>query len=638
MTDSHFTYWEIFADEVLRLAAISLGHTAEDGTESIRRLPSFKGSSGSRTVDRELSKAISAFGKAIGDDVIGRWGRLISGDAETMSRTAPLLALLGAAETSISRRHVITSIGGSNDGSWTFGALQLALPHAVQELTPHAPLSKAGFIDVSDNGPWSRRAVWLAPVLTWQLRTSAAARDPDIPETLERLNPRDPAVSNERLVLVAGPDPLSRKQRAADLLGGAEALVVPVGEPSSRGDPDAVKQTTSEPNKAQWTAIIREATLTNSAIIVDLTGPLSPTLRALVQVSDNVRWGISSLHHLSISEIPDRPWLEDTLAPTDDASGFPDAVEMGQRTSFHRLTHTQRHQIHQVIPHLGGDVSSATRRLISGEIDQLAVRINPQKSWDDLVLPQNEFNAVRHIADRYRQRVTVLDQWGFGSKNTAGIIALLSGPPGTGKTLSAEVVCRDLEIDLFRVNIASMVSKYIGETEKNLERLFNAAETGTIALLFDEADSLFGRRGEVAKSTDRYANLEVSYLLQRIEAFGGLVFLTSNLQGNIDPAFMRRIQLAITFERPERPERTRLWRLAIPSGAPTEGIDIEFLAGLELTGAEIMNVATGAAFHAATDQSAISMRYVIRALQEETTKQGRLLDRRHLDAYAHFII
>jgi SpoVK/Ycf46/Vps4 family AAA+-type ATPase len=637
MPSSHLSYWEQFTDEVLRLAAIALGGDTTDGAETVRRLPSFKAPPNSPASNKALSQAITDFGRKVENDLIGTWGRLLSADVETMSRITPLLALLGAAETSTARRRAITSVGGDQDGSWTLGAIQFVLPHAVRELAPSARLSRAGFVVIEDTGPWARRSIWLAPNLAWQLHDVQDRCDPELPHSLERFTPEHPQKSDKRFVLVAGHDPLSRKQRAADLLGGPDALVISLATESIPKDGAISALSVAEPSSAQWAALLREATLCGSSIVIDLQGPLPVSVRTLIQDVDHIRWGISSTHHLSIAEIPNLPWVEDTVQQTRGETKTTEQANKPSPSSIHRLTRTQQKQVEKALPNLGGDAESATRRLISGEIDRLATRITPRRGWADLVLQERELKAVRQIADRYRHRGKVLDQWGFGAGNATGLIALFSGPPGTGKTLSAEVVCCDLGMDLFRVNVASMVSKYIGETEKNLERLFNAAETGTVALVFDEADSLFGRRGEIAKSADRYANLEVSYLLQRIEAFDGLVFLTSNLQGNIDPAFTRRIHVSVAFENPEREERSKLWQLSIPDGAPVHNIDLDFLAGLELTGAEINNVATGAAFRAATENSSISMEHLMNALEQETTKQGRLVDPRNFGPYAHLI-
>lgn len=227
----------------------------------------------------------------------------------------------------------------------------------------------------------------------------------------------------------------------------------------------------------------------------------------------------------------------------------------------------------------------------------------------------------------------VLDEWGFGAVPSGGVIALFSGPPGTGKTLSAEVIANELGLDLFRVNIATMVSKYIGETEKNLERLFDAADTGNVVLLFDEADSMFGKRGSVSQSNDRYANLEVSYLLQRIETFDGLVVMTTNLEGNIDQAFTRRIHISVKFELPNQSERLVLWQKSIPEGAPQADLDLPFLSGFDLSGADIRNIAVASAFSAAAAGVPISMTDLVVALVQEFRKSGRLLDQRTFGDY-----
>src|SRR5204862_1796667 len=177
-----------------------------------------------------------------------------------------------------------------------------------------------------------------------------------------------------------------------------------------------------------------------------------------------------------------------------------------------------------------------------------------------------------------RGRDIVYDRWGFPPLPSTGVVALFSGPSGTGKTLAAEVIAGDLGLDLYKVDLSSVVSKYIGETEKNLERIFSAAASGDLVLFFDEADALFGKRSEVSDAHDRYANIEVAYLLQRLEAYPGIVVMATNLQGNIDQAFVRRISVSVDFEPTEEPQSRLIWDGAFPPGAPVAGLDLDFLA------------------------------------------------------------
>ena len=217
----------------------------------------------------------------------------------------------------------------------------------------------------------------------------------------------------------------------------------------------------------------------------------------------------------------------------------------------------------------------ACRMQARPRLDDLAQRIEPAASWDDLVLPEQQLETLREIAVHVRQRATVYETWGFATKGARGlgISALFSGVSGTGKTMAAEVLANELRLDLYRIDLSAVVSKYIGETEKNLRRVFDAAEEGGAILLFDEADALFGKRSEVKDSHDRYANIEVSYLLQRMEAYRGLAILTTNLKGALDTAFLRRIRFIVHFPFPDAAQRADIWRRIFPRQTPTENLD-----------------------------------------------------------------
>ena len=260
-------------------------------------------------------------------------------------------------------------------------------------------------------------------------------------------------------------------------------------------------------------------------------------------------------------------------------------------------------------------------------LDDLAQRILPSASWDDLVLSETARNTLREIAAHVRQRTKVYGQWGFASKGGRGlgISALFAGMSGTGKTMSAEVLAAELELDLYRIDLSSVVSKYIGETEKNLRRLFDAAEGGATILLFDEADAIFGKRSEVKDSHDRYANMEVSYLLQRMEAYQGLAILTTNLKDSLDTAFMRRIRFVVKYPFPSTQERAEIWRRIFPKNTPTEGLDCAKLARLNVAGGNIRNIALNAAFMAADAGESVMMKHLLVATQAEYVKLERNL-------------
>jgi AAA+ superfamily predicted ATPase len=261
------------------------------------------------------------------------------------------------------------------------------------------------------------------------------------------------------------------------------------------------------------------------------------------------------------------------------------------------------------------------------QLDDLAQRIAPAATWDDLVLPEEQKALLREIGVHVRQRTRVYETWGFAQKGQRGlgISALFSGPSGTGKTMAAEVLARELRLDLYRIDLSAVVSKYIGETEKNLRRVFDAAEAGGAILLFDEADALFGRRSEVKDSHDRHANIEVSYLLQRMEAYRGLAILTSNLKDSLDAAFVRRIRFIVSFPFPDPAQREAIWRRIYPAATPTEGLDAAKLAQLNVAGGNIRNIALNAAFLAADAGQPVRMAHLLRAARREYAKLEKAL-------------
>ncbi|MGK7913164.1 MAG: ATP-binding protein [Synechococcus sp.] len=255
-------------------------------------------------------------------------------------------------------------------------------------------------------------------------------------------------------------------------------------------------------------------------------------------------------------------------------------------------------------------------------LDELAQRIDSSAGWEDLVLPDKERGILKDIATHIQHRSQVYERWGFGSKSGRGlgISALFAGGSGTGKTLAAEVLGHHLQLDVYRIDLSSVVSKYIGETEKNLRRVFDAAEGGGVILLFDEADSLFGKRTEVKDSHDRHANIEVSYLLQRMEAYRGLAILTTNIKSAIDRAFLRRIRFVVQFPFPDAAQREAIWQRMFPAQTPTEGLDCKKLAKLHVAGGNIRNIALNAAFFAADNKEPIQMKHLLQSAKSEYVK------------------
>jgi SpoVK/Ycf46/Vps4 family AAA+-type ATPase len=260
-------------------------------------------------------------------------------------------------------------------------------------------------------------------------------------------------------------------------------------------------------------------------------------------------------------------------------------------------------------------------------LQHLAVRIEPRARWHDVVLPQPQVETLRQITSHVRQRSVVNTRWGFAERYSRGLgaTALFAGSSGTGKTMAAEVIAADLELDLYQIDLASVVSKYIGETEKNLRRIFDAAEESGAVLLFDEADALFGKRSEVRDSHDRYANIEVSYLLQRMEAYDGLAILTTNMKQALDDAFLRRIRFIVQFPFPDAAGRQRIWECVFPAKTPLHDLDFSRLARLNISGGVIRNIATHAAFLAAEEGGVVTMDNLLSAARVEYAKLERPL-------------
>jgi hypothetical protein len=265
-----------------------------------------------------------------------------------------------------------------------------------------------------------------------------------------------------------------------------------------------------------------------------------------------------------------------------------------------------------------------SRSRLAGSAQVLA----PRAGWHDLVLPESRLEQLRSLVATVRHRTCVLGEWGFDQRSARGLgtAALFAGPSGTGKTLAAEVVAGELGLDLVVVDLSRVVSKYIGETEKNLGRVFDAAEDGAAVLLFDEADALFGKRTEVRDSHDRYANLEVGYLLQRIEQFRGLAVLTTNVRSALDPAFLRRLRTVVTFPYPDKAAREALWRRAFPPATPLADVDPIRLSGMDLSGGGVAAAALTAAYLAA-DEGVVTGEHVETAARWELAKSGRTLSR-----------
>jgi hypothetical protein len=282
------------------------------------------------------------------------------------------------------------------------------------------------------------------------------------------------------------------------------------------------------------------------------------------------------------------------------------------------------------------DFFSASRQQSTGEMAGLAERVESIYSWEDLVLPAAVRSQLLSLEHWVRYRYVVYDTWEFSNRVMLGrgLVVLFSGASGTGKTMAAGILARNLELDLYRIDLSQVVSKYIGETEKNLGRIFDAAQSTNAVLFFDEADALFGKRSEVKDAHDRYANIEVSYLLQRMEAYEGIAILCTNFRQNLDQAFARRLHMIVEFPQPGVSDRERIWRLLLPETVPQDDLDFRFLARqFSLTGGNIKNCVLTAAFQAAAEESPISMRHVVSAIARELQKMEQPLVRSEFGQY-----
>ena len=481
-------------------------------------------------------------------------------------------------------------------------------PDAVRAMSDDAPLRTAGLLELEPGPSLATTRVAVPARVAWAFLGDFSL-DPELPLGVEAIELPPHLIGLHDLVLVHGGDRVRRQQSAMRHLGPLTFLVT--APPSDdRG----------------WRVLVRQATLLGCGVVLELpTGTVPPLTRDWVERADHVAWGLCSPHPLDLSTAPAGEHLE-LEAPAAYVSDeewslvFPDTPAPARRPTADQLHTAAR------TGRSGVDGHRVIARVASGTLLSHATRIVPRVGWDDLVLPEGQERQLRSVVDRYRQRSRVHDDWGLSLYPSPGVVALFSGPSGTGKTTSAEVIAHELGMDMFRVDLSALVSKYIGETEKNLEEIFSAAHTGNYLLLFDEADSLFGSRSKVEDAKDRYANMEVSYLLQRLETYDGVVVLTSNFQGNIDQAFLRRIHVTVHFTVPSAEERERIWDRSL-AAAPRHDLDLGFVATtFDLSGGSIRNAALTAAFAAAargTGPDGITMPDLLRAVSTELTKLGR---------------
>jgi len=366
-------------------------------------------------------------------------------------------------------------------------------------------------------------------------------------------------------------------------------------------------------------------------------GQSSPVTRLLERLEGAVfldtRDSWPGLHKANFSIDVAKPTSAEQSAAWAAALGLAAGESPGQLAAQFNLGFTAIRQLaRDALSFQGDDQSGLHERLWEAclastrpQLDILAERIEPKATWNDIVLPTAESALLHQIAEQVAHRTTVYEKWGFGQKMSRGlgISALFSGESGTGKTMAAEVIAHELRMNLYRIDLSAVISKYIGETEKNLRRLFDAAESGGAILFFDEADALFGKRSEVSDSHDRYANIEINYLLQRMEAYRGLAILATNMKSALDPAFLRRLRFIVRFPFSGVAERKAIWQKVFPADIPKVGLDYDRLARLNITGGHIHNITINAAFLAARTNSPVSMPLVLTAARAEFRKIER---------------
>lgn len=569
-----------------------------------------------------LDEARSAFHASLS---AGTTFGILAANASLSLDDAELLAVAATAEIDSSCEQLMAEVQGRPARNrMTLGSIATLLgpshPGAAC-VSPDAPLRRAAYIDVAAVGPWAEHHVMVYPALLWAL-LGDSSRNPELPiETTFFEQDPDTNPSNDspvdastlsNFVVVNGVDRLRRQQASAQHSISNRFICARAPEADTA-----------------WAALICEATISGRGICIEIDDALPEVARRWITRAHHLAWVVSAASGPEIDDLPERDWLSvhaEATEPTDDEW----AAALGSDTPrSHRLSLDQLRQVSRARSALGGDLDAAVRQLTAGRLDKMTQRIRPTRGWDDIVLSKPRINLLQSIAKRYQHANLVYDHWGFAPTPSRGLVALFSGPSGTGKTLAAEIVAGALGLDVFKLDLSSVVSKYIGETEKNLDAVFDAAASGNMVLFFDEADALFGKRSEVKDARDRYANIEVSYLLQRLESYDGIVVLATNFEKNIDDAFLRRIHARIEFMIPGVNERVEIWKQNLPETAPVEDVDISWLAEqFELSGGAIRNAAVQAAFVAASAGSKVTMECVVTGIAREFQKMGRILKER----------
>ncbi|MDT0440539.1 ATP-binding protein [Streptomyces doudnae] len=529
-------------------------------------------------------------------------------------------------------------------------------------LAPGSPLVEGGLLHVTEpeRPPLSR--VLAVPDRVIGHLLGSTRPDPRLAGVLgeAHADPTADAPDVRRTASAADTGPVHLRARGGDAAGLAVAALRAAGLRPLALDATALARHPAEIPELARTAAL-EARLTGAGVVLGpleaLPGEPAERARALGALSAALR-GLPLLTHGTVGWAPE--WAADTPvvltvpAPSperqatrwrhalDDAAGgvlpVGDATALAEAVAAHRLDSGQLRRAADVAvrtaalagrpPH-PDDLRAAVRAQNGAGLDRLARRVEPGVGWDDLVLPPATHRRLRELALRARHRERVLGEWGMrpGGGRGRGVIALFAGESGTGKTMSAEVVAADLGMDLYVVDLSTVVDKYVGETEKNLERIFTEASAVNAVLLFDEADAIFGKRAEVKDAHDRHANIESAYLLQRMESFDGIAVLTTNLRANLDEAFTRRLDVVADFPVPDAGQRLALWDRCLGERLPrADDLDLAFCADrFELAGGSIRACAVTAAYLAAESGEPLTMRQVVTAVAQEYRKLGRLL-------------
>jgi hypothetical protein len=618
--------WSGFADVLLQRAALVARVAQErapdplaglktddaDLDRLLRELPGLDGPGLDATtgIEEELAPAVAQARADLEVELAG--DGLLAGlvrSARLDQSEAEVLVMLAAVEMDPRRQRLV---GYLNDDVtqrrltlWTLG--QLFDGERLAAVGPGSGLRRAALLNPTADGPWAGSALAPATAVMWWLHGDHFP-DPELPPDCEVV--AGPVGGDRDLVVVTGEDRLRRLQAAVTALAAGSFLVT--APPEAPG---------------AWDALVRQATLAGLGVVVEVDDVLSSDARERIERADHLGWAISSRHDLPLATLPRRAWSAIAVQPALATAEEWESTFGPDEERSYQLSAEQLHLVSVAASAMDGDLAGAVRRLAAGHIDAVATRIRPTRGWDDLALDVERMTAVREIAVRCRQRDTVFGTWGFSPEPSTGVVALFAGPSGTGKTLAAEVIAADLGLDLYKIDLANLVSKYIGETEKNLSRVFDAAEASNVALFFDEADALLGKRSAVSDAHDRYANIEVAYLLQRLERYQGLAVLATNLAKNIDPAFLRRLHVMVEFALPAAAERRRIWARGLPKGAPrADDLDLDALADqFEVSGGTIRNAVVGAAFLAAEEGTAITMAHAVASLRRELQKAGRLV-------------